>query len=70
MRRSIPAEGTLQVLRDLDAHAVGVGTTYDTRGWMPGKSKAYLNHVTITAYEPGKRFAFDALDPKGGRRPQ
>ena len=44
---------------------MGVGTTYDTRGWMPGKSKAYLNHVTITAYEPGKRFAFDALDPKG-----
>ena len=32
---------------------------------MPDKSKAYLNHVTITAYEPGKRFAFDALDPKG-----
>jgi uncharacterized protein YndB with AHSA1/START domain len=44
---------------------IGVGTTYDSRGWLPGKGKEHLNHVTITAYESGKRFAFDSVDPDG-----
>jgi uncharacterized protein YndB with AHSA1/START domain len=44
---------------------IGVGTTYDSRGWLPGKGKEHLNHVTITAYEPGKKLAFDAVDPDG-----
>lgn len=44
---------------------IGVGTTYDTLGWLPPKSKEYPNTVTITAYEPGKRFTFDAKDPQG-----
>lgn len=44
---------------------IRVGTTYDTRAWMPGKSDEYLNHVTITGYEPGRRLAFDAVDPDG-----
>src|SRR2546428_8068768 len=44
---------------------IGVGTTYDTWGWLPPKSKEYKNTVTVTAYEPGKRLAFDAADPSG-----
>ena len=44
---------------------VAVGTTYDSWGWLPPKGKEYLNQVTITAFEPGKRFAFDAADPRG-----
>jgi uncharacterized protein YndB with AHSA1/START domain len=42
----------------------GVGSTFDSWGWLPGK-KENLNHVTVTAYEPGRRFAFDAVDPSG-----
>ena len=44
---------------------VGVGTTYKSYGWLPFKGKEHLNDVTITAVEPGKRFAFDAKDPSG-----
>jgi uncharacterized protein YndB with AHSA1/START domain len=44
---------------------VGVGTTYDSRGWLPGKGKEHLNHVTITEYEPPRKLAFDAVDPDG-----
>lgn len=43
---------------------IGVGTTYKTWGWLPGKPE-HENHVTIMAYDPGKRFAFNALDPSG-----
>ena len=41
---------------------VGVGTVYESRGWLPGKGKEHRNDVTITAFEPGKRIAFDAKD--------
>jgi uncharacterized protein YndB with AHSA1/START domain len=44
---------------------VGVGTTYDSRGWLPGKGKEHLNHVTITEYEPPRKLSFDAVDPDG-----
>ena len=44
---------------------IGLGTEYRTYGWLPGKGKDYENHVRITAFEPGKRFAFDAADPQG-----
>lgn len=44
---------------------IGVGTTYESRGYLPGKGKQHLEHVTITAYEPGKRIAWDAVDPDG-----
>ena len=45
--------------------AVGVGTVYETHGWLPGQGKDFENEVTITAYDQGKRFAFDAKDPRG-----
>lgn len=44
---------------------VGVGTTYKSWGWLPGKGKEHPNEVKVTAYEPGRRFAFDAADPSG-----
>ena len=44
---------------------VGVGTTYKSWGWLPGKGKEYPNEVKITAFDPGRRFAFDAADPRG-----
>lgn len=44
---------------------VGVGTTYETHGWLPGEGKDFRNDVTITAFDPGKRLAFDAKDPRG-----
>jgi len=44
---------------------VGIGTTFDSFGWLPGKGKEYLNKVTITAYDPGKRLAFDATYEAG-----
>ncbi|MGQ0670674.1 MAG: SRPBCC family protein [Actinomycetota bacterium] len=44
---------------------IGVGTTYKSWGWLPGQGKDFENQVTITAYEAGRRFAFDATDPRG-----
>lgn len=44
---------------------VVTGPTYDSWGWLPMKGKQYLNHVTITAFEPGAKFAFDAVDLAG-----
>ncbi|HEY1330013.1 MAG TPA: SRPBCC family protein [Actinomycetota bacterium] len=51
--------------KQLTEGPVGVGTEFETHGWLPGKGKEFENHVTVTAYEPGKRFAFDAKDPRG-----
>lgn len=42
-----------------------VGTVYETHGWLPGLGKDHLNTCTITAYDPEKRLAFDAVDPRG-----
>jgi hypothetical protein len=44
---------------------IGVGTTYKTAGWLPPKGKDWENNVKITAFEPGKRFTFDSVDPRG-----
>lgn len=44
---------------------VGVGATCEAHGWLPGKGKDFRNDVTITAFDPGKRLAFDAKDPRG-----
>ncbi|MEX0834033.1 MAG: SRPBCC family protein [Actinomycetota bacterium] len=74
-------EQVFALLSDIDRHSewsvktfrsekrgdgpVGVGTVYETHGWLPGQGKDHENTVTITAFEPGKRFAFDAKDPRG-----
>ena len=74
-------EEVFAVLSDIDRHSewsqyafrskkltdgpVGVGTEYETHGWLPGQGKDFENHVTITAFDPEKRFAFDAKDPRG-----
>ena len=74
-------EAVFALLSDLTRHAtwsqyryraektsdgpVGVGTTYKSWGYLPGQGKDFENVVTITAFESGKRFAFDAADPRG-----
>jgi len=74
-------EAVFAVLSDVERHAewsqhpfkatktsegtVGVGATYDTFGWLPGKGNEHENKVTITSFEPGKHFAFDSLDASG-----
>lgn len=74
-------EDVFAFLSDIDNHAkfsvkpfrsqktsegsTGVGTVYEAHGWLPGKGKDYENTVTITAFDPGRRFAFDAKDPSG-----
>jgi uncharacterized protein YndB with AHSA1/START domain len=44
---------------------IAIGTTYETAGWLPSKGKAFENKVTITAFDPGKRFAFKSEYPGG-----